>query len=151
MRVFERISYGIDCICESDKNPIEEIYEIKKFVLIHLKDEKIELAISSVSAKIIDRNGINAALRAALSRAIQNITKNIQFDTSYYYVSRYSGASIPEFHRIDLRLGWKPSENLDASLMAQNIGNASHQEFNGGFERGTETQRGLYAKLTAKF
>ncbi|MBF8149845.1 TetR/AcrR family transcriptional regulator [Winogradskyella sp. F6397] len=40
MRVFERISYGIDCICESDKNPIEEIYEIKKFVLIHLKDEK---------------------------------------------------------------------------------------------------------------
>ena len=40
MRVFENISHGIDCICELDKNPIEEIYEIKQFVMLHLKDEK---------------------------------------------------------------------------------------------------------------
>ncbi|QXP80242.1 MULTISPECIES: TetR/AcrR family transcriptional regulator [Winogradskyella] len=40
MHVFNNISYGIDCICELDKNPIEEIYEIKKFVMTHLKDEK---------------------------------------------------------------------------------------------------------------
>jgi len=40
MHVFENISYGIDCICELDKNPIEEIYEIKKFVMTHLKNEK---------------------------------------------------------------------------------------------------------------
>ena len=38
--VFANISHGIDCICELDKNPIEEIYEIKKFVMHHLKDEK---------------------------------------------------------------------------------------------------------------
>ena len=40
MHVFENISHGIDCICELDKNPIEEIYEIKQFVMLHLKDEK---------------------------------------------------------------------------------------------------------------
>ena len=38
--VFETISHGIDCICELDKNPIEELYEIKKFVMLQLKDEK---------------------------------------------------------------------------------------------------------------
>ncbi|WP_458627910.1 TetR/AcrR family transcriptional regulator [Winogradskyella sp. PC D3.3] len=38
--IFENISHGIDCICELNNNPIKEIYEIKKFVLRHLKDEK---------------------------------------------------------------------------------------------------------------
>ncbi|WP_040756964.1 TetR/AcrR family transcriptional regulator [Winogradskyella psychrotolerans] len=40
MHVFNCISHGIDCICELDKNPIEEIYEIKRFVMLNLKDEK---------------------------------------------------------------------------------------------------------------
>tara|TARA_R110002049_G_scaffold109580_1_gene258455 strand:+ start:3924 stop:4529 length:606 start_codon:yes stop_codon:yes gene_type:complete len=38
--LFKSISSGIDTIRESQKNPIEELYEIKKFVMIHLKDEK---------------------------------------------------------------------------------------------------------------
>ena len=40
MFVFENISCGINEICNSKKNPIEEIYDIKQFVLEHLKDEK---------------------------------------------------------------------------------------------------------------
>lgn len=40
LQVFEFISHGIDCICELDKNPIHEIYEIKQFVMSHLKNEK---------------------------------------------------------------------------------------------------------------
>ena len=38
--MFELISHGIDCICELQKNPIEEIYDIKSFVMDHLKNEK---------------------------------------------------------------------------------------------------------------
>ncbi|RIA10897.1 TetR family transcriptional regulator [Flavobacteriaceae bacterium MAR_2010_72] len=40
MHLFEIISHGIDCICALEKNPIEEIYDIKHFVMEHLKDEK---------------------------------------------------------------------------------------------------------------
>jgi len=40
MFVFENISCGINDICNSKKNPIEEIYDIKQFVMEHLKDEK---------------------------------------------------------------------------------------------------------------
>lgn len=39
-RLFCSISEGIDHICSLHKNPIEELYEIKKFALLHLKDEK---------------------------------------------------------------------------------------------------------------
>ena len=38
--MFELISKGIDNICLLGKDPIEEIYDIKKLVLEHLKDEK---------------------------------------------------------------------------------------------------------------
>ncbi len=34
------ITCGIDDIVASQKNPIEELYEIKKFVMVHLKDER---------------------------------------------------------------------------------------------------------------
>jgi len=38
--LFDFISGGIDQICALEKNPILELYEIKKFVMMHLKDEK---------------------------------------------------------------------------------------------------------------
>jgi AcrR family transcriptional regulator len=38
--LFDIISKGIDDICSLQKNPIEELYEIKKFAMMHLKDEK---------------------------------------------------------------------------------------------------------------
>ena len=40
MYLFEMISEGIDHICSFEKNPIEEVYDIKRFVMDHLKDEK---------------------------------------------------------------------------------------------------------------
>ncbi len=38
--LFCGVSKGIDYICSLEKNPIEEIYEIKKFLMLHLKGEK---------------------------------------------------------------------------------------------------------------
>jgi len=38
--VFFKISEGIDCICALDKNPIEEIFEIKYLIMQYLKGEK---------------------------------------------------------------------------------------------------------------
>ncbi|WP_445386182.1 TetR/AcrR family transcriptional regulator [Robiginitalea sp. IMCC44478] len=40
LNLFNTISEGIDCICNLQKNPIEELYDIKKFVMLRLKDEK---------------------------------------------------------------------------------------------------------------
>ena len=40
LSLFEVITHGIDCICEQDNNPIEELYAIKKFVMMQLKNEK---------------------------------------------------------------------------------------------------------------
>ncbi len=39
IEMFEIIAQGIDAICDLEKDPIEEIYDIKKLVLEYLKDE----------------------------------------------------------------------------------------------------------------
>jgi DNA-binding Xre family transcriptional regulator len=38
--VFETICNGIDCICNDSLNPIEELYDIKMYVMNYLKNEK---------------------------------------------------------------------------------------------------------------
>lgn len=38
--VFENVCDGIDCICDASLNPIEELYDIKMYVMHYLKDEK---------------------------------------------------------------------------------------------------------------
>ncbi|NNC50142.1 MAG: TetR/AcrR family transcriptional regulator [Flaviramulus sp.] len=38
--LFESISTGIDSICEASNNPIEELYDIKMYVMHHLKNEQ---------------------------------------------------------------------------------------------------------------
>lgn len=38
--VFHEITEGITCICAKEMNPIEELYEVKKFALNNLKNEK---------------------------------------------------------------------------------------------------------------
>lgn len=40
IHLFNYIASGIDQICAFKKNPIEEIYSIKQFVMTHLKNEK---------------------------------------------------------------------------------------------------------------
>ena len=39
--LFENICDGIDCICEKANNPIEQLYDIKMYVMQHLKNEKV--------------------------------------------------------------------------------------------------------------
>lgn len=38
--LFDTICDGIDCICDASENPIKELYDIKMFVMNHLKNEK---------------------------------------------------------------------------------------------------------------
>lgn len=63
------------------------------------KEGKINVSVSSVSAPVIDKKGIRAALRAALKRSIKNITKNyknpfIYLDGLLYVDEKFSQETI---------------------------------------------------------
>lgn len=40
LNIYENITHGIDCICAMHNDPIEELYAIKKFMMVHLNNQK---------------------------------------------------------------------------------------------------------------
>ena len=77
---------------------------------------------------------------------------NFQFDTNVYYVSRLPNIDVPDYTRVDLRLGYQPIKNLELSLGVQNLFGPPHREFNSNFMGfATKTERSIYGKFTWRF
>jgi len=89
-----------------------------------------------------------------------NLFKNIELDSSLYYVSEIPDSNINEYTRFDVRLGWNISKNLQASIAVQNLLDQKHPEFieysglslseNQGLIS-TQVERNLHLKLVWKF
>ncbi len=84
-------------------------------------------------------------------RSYLNLPYKLEFDTIFNYVSENSTLKIPSYSRVDLRLGWKPTKNIELSLVGQNILDDSHLELSELLEEATETERSFYCKATIKF
>lgn len=84
-------------------------------------------------------------------RSYLNLPYNLELDTFYYYVSKNKSRSIPEYGRLDVRLGWQPIKDVDLSFVAQNLLDPSHPELTELLEVASETQRSYYLKATLKF
>ena len=99
MNLFEMISHGIDCICELNKNPIEELYDIKRFVMEHLKDEKSspQYQLKKYYPKIystlkkkqfeVMHGCVNENLKRGINQGLYRETLNIEFITRIYFNS----------------------------------------------------------------
>ncbi len=97
MNLFCSISEGIDHICSLGKNPIEELYEIKKFVMLHLKDERsspqfqlqkyypqIHNSLRSKQFEVM-RNCVIENLRKGIKQGIYRENLNIEFVSRIYF------------------------------------------------------------------
>lgn len=91
-------------------------------------------------------------------RSYLDLLRNLQFDTALYYVEALDflraglTADIPRCIRLDARLAWRATRNLDVSLVVQNALDDRHLEF--GPSSGinpTEVERSIYAKVTWRF
>lgn len=102
LHVLENISHGIDCICELDKNPIEEIYEIKRFVMLNLKDEKSSpqyqlqkyypKIFASLRRKQFDKmlGCVTRNIERGVSQGLYRDSINIEFISRLYFNSMIS-------------------------------------------------------------
>ena len=86
-------------------------------------------------------------------RSNLNLPRRLELDTSLYYVGRLSNAGIPSYVRFDGRLGWRPTESLEISVVLQNLLDDRHPEFGSPRQavEATEVKRSAYAKLTWRF
>jgi iron complex outermembrane receptor protein len=86
-------------------------------------------------------------------RSLLNLRKNVELDTSLKFVSRLSSQNVPGYVRLDARLGWRPGEKIEFSIVGQDLATPRHIEFVDitGFFVGTEVQRSVFGKITWRF
>jgi iron complex outermembrane receptor protein len=88
-------------------------------------------------------------------RSYLDLPYEFEFDFGIYFVDDLSGQNISDYTRLDARLGWKPMEKLELSLVGQNLQDPEHSEFLSGtannFFKATQVQRSVFGKLTLQF
>jgi iron complex outermembrane receptor protein len=86
------------------------------------------------------------------ARWFQDLPGKMQFDAAYYFRGGLAHPLLRSYHRVDGRIGWAPSANLDFSFALQNVLDNQHLEAVGsGFELPSEMGRSLYGKVTWRF
>ncbi|PIS20180.1 MAG: TonB-dependent receptor [Zetaproteobacteria bacterium CG12_big_fil_rev_8_21_14_0_65_55_1124] len=53
--------------------------------------------------------------------------RGFEFDANLYFTGPFREGDIHGYHRLDMRLGWRPVENLEISLVGQDMLQASYQ------------------------
>ncbi|MBU6400127.1 MAG: TonB-dependent receptor [Verrucomicrobia bacterium] len=78
---------------------------------------------------------------------------NLSFDWDVRYVDSLPALGVPSYVVMDLRLGWRPSRNLEFAVVAQNLGESQHAEFVPTFinTQLTQVPRSVYAQMTWRF
>jgi iron complex outermembrane receptor protein len=86
-------------------------------------------------------------------RSYLNLPRDFELDASLYYVDALSAEDAPSYVRLDLRLGWQPTETLEISVAGQNLLENDHIEFAlpQGTSAPTQVERGVYGRLTLRF
>lgn len=90
-------------------------------------------------------------------RSFWNLHRNLQWDTSAYYVGTLHSAPtasgpVPSYTRVDTRVGWRIGEVTELSVAGQNLLAPRHWEFTDGlFINPTQAERSFVVNLTTRF
>ncbi len=84
-----------------------------------------------------------------------DLPHNVEFDQSLYYVDSIgtnNTSTIPDYFKLDMRMGWKPMDALELSLSGQNLLDSYHSEF-GPFLYNSQAEigRSFFAQATVRF
>ena len=86
-------------------------------------------------------------------RSSHDLSQNLTFDIFASLASRHetSGGLVPKHSRVDVRLGWKPSQDFDLSVGVQNLTSRQHLESRSFINILREVPRSFYVQSAWKF
>jgi iron complex outermembrane receptor protein len=86
-------------------------------------------------------------------RSYLDLPNGWELDTALNYVDELPDLGIEEYVRLDLRLGWHASKQVELSVTGQNLLESNHQEFLGfaGGIQPARVPRSVYGKVTLRF
>jgi len=80
-----------------------------------------------------------------------NVNNDLEINTTLYYVDSVPQYSIPSYTRVDVGMTWQVNQDMDLSVVGQNLLDSAHPEFGENKPIATEVQRGVFGKLTWRF
>lgn len=80
-----------------------------------------------------------------------DLPKNVTLDAILRYVDELPQPRVPGYVELDVRVAWRPRDNLELALVGQNLLDNQHREFGGASASAAEVQRGFYGKVTWRF
>jgi iron complex outermembrane recepter protein len=115
----------------------------------------LDTTFSSESSTIfnsIDYGGSEPSHQAQFHSYL-DIGKNVQFNSSVFYVGRIGEFDIPGYVTTDMNVVWQPTESMSLSVGVFNLFDARHLDFGASHGQGiaSETPRTVYAQLSYKF
>ena len=86
-------------------------------------------------------------------RSSMDLTRSVTFDSWLRYVDRLPAFDVDSYFSLDLRLGWYVNDDLELSVVGQNLLDSQHKEIESDFigTEATEFERSVYAKATLYF
>lgn len=83
-------------------------------------------------------------------RADLDLPRNVILGAWLRYVDDLPAPAVPGYFELDLRLAWRPREELELSLVGQNLLHDRHPEFGSPVSR-EEVERGVYGEVVWRF
>jgi iron complex outermembrane receptor protein len=86
-------------------------------------------------------------------RSSIDVTRDVEFDATLRYVDSLPSLNVDSYVALDLRLGWRPNEHVELSIVAQNLFDNQHREFSPTTVAtgATEVESSVYGKITIRF
>jgi iron complex outermembrane receptor protein len=92
-------------------------------------------------------------------RSLMDLPHQVQLDATLRHVDRLTVTSgnggdlnVPQYFSLDLRLAWKPTKNVEFSIVGQDLLNSEHLEFAPTLPtQTTEVGRSIYGKITLTY
>ncbi|HTL67630.1 MAG TPA: TonB-dependent receptor [Lacunisphaera sp.] len=82
-----------------------------------------------------------------------DLSSQLDLDANLRWVDTRPTTSgvVPSYGELDVRLAWRPNNQLEFSVVGQNLLHAHHPEFGIAVPRREEIQRNIYGKVTCRF
>ena len=86
-------------------------------------------------------------------RSQMDLPRHFELDAGVRYVDQLQSMNIPSYIALEVRLGWRPTKNLELAVVGQNLAEARHAEFRtlNAPAQVQEVERSVYGKVTWRF
>ncbi|MBI2821699.1 MAG: TonB-dependent receptor [Acidobacteria bacterium] len=84
-------------------------------------------------------------------RSMMDLPRRVELDFWVRHVSALPNPKVSAYTTFDVRLGWRPMDRLELSIVGQNLPDKQHGEFLSTTPNPEEVERGVYGKVAWSF